>query len=66
MEPYRSEHPDAGRQLPHTIQLAGRVLALPTGSAIGPDDVQTVCELVRFAVAHGHEIAERLSAGGRS
>ena len=40
MEPYRSYFPHAGLLLPHTEELCERVLVLPTGTAIGPDDIQ--------------------------
>ncbi|MBI5838113.1 MAG: aminotransferase class I/II-fold pyridoxal phosphate-dependent enzyme [Candidatus Eisenbacteria bacterium] len=56
MEPYRSEDPAAGRRLPVTESLAQRVLTLPTGPATRPRDVERVCELVRFVVAHAHEL----------
>ncbi len=54
VEPYRSRHP--GLRLPVTEMLSDRVLALPTGTAIDTDNVDTICELVRFAVCHGGEI----------
>jgi dTDP-4-amino-4,6-dideoxygalactose transaminase len=59
MEPYRSCFPHAGLQLGETERLTQRVLALPSGSSIDPEDVERVCRLVRFAVAHGAEIGER-------
>ena len=58
MEPYYSE---AG--LPVTEKLASRVLSLPTGTAVGRDQISKVCEIVRFALENGREIASLL--GGR-
>lgn len=60
MEPYRSYFPNAGVLLPQTERLAGRVLTLPTGTAVGPEEIAQVCEIVRLALAHGPELKERL------
>ncbi|HVP38149.1 MAG TPA: aminotransferase class I/II-fold pyridoxal phosphate-dependent enzyme [Candidatus Saccharimonadales bacterium] len=60
VEPYRSEDPGAAQRLPVTERLAQRVLLLPTGPALRSQDVDQVCRLVRFAVAHAQELEERL------
>ena len=49
MEPYRSQVPHF--QLPETERLAGRVLQLPTGTAVSLEDIGTICSLIRQAVA---------------
>ncbi len=49
MEPYRSYYPTAGLSLPQTERLAGRVLALPTGTAIGQKEIQTIASVIRAA-----------------
>jgi dTDP-4-amino-4,6-dideoxygalactose transaminase len=64
MEPYRSLFPRAGLFLPHTERLAEKVLALPTGTSIGPEDIREICQIIRFVVAHGQEAGERLSSNG--
>lgn len=66
MEPYRSYFPHAGLLLPNTERLAARVLSLPTGTAIGPDETSKICQIIRLVVAHGDEVRERLlhRAGG--
>jgi dTDP-4-amino-4,6-dideoxygalactose transaminase len=56
MEPYRSLFPDAGRLLPQTERVAARVIVLPTGTSVSADDIDRVCELIRFAIAHHREI----------
>lgn len=61
MEPYRSHFPHAGLLLPETEKLVNRVLSLPTGTAVGTDEIGKVCQIVRFAVEHGAEIGSRLS-----
>ena len=48
-EPYASLYPDAGARLPVTERLSGRVLALPTGTGVTPQDVAVVCSIVRVA-----------------
>lgn len=60
LEPYRSELAGTGAPLRHTEALASRVLALPTGTAVGADDIRRVCGVIRSAVAHGPELTERL------
>ncbi|HLQ34172.1 MAG TPA: aminotransferase class I/II-fold pyridoxal phosphate-dependent enzyme [Chloroflexota bacterium] len=59
--PYRTAAPDAGAHLPVTDALSNRVLVLPTGTAVNPEDAGRVCDIVRLAVAHGPEICQRLS-----
>jgi dTDP-4-amino-4,6-dideoxygalactose transaminase len=61
MEPYRSYFPNAGLLLPETEKLVQRVVVLPTGTAIGPQEIRTICQIIRFAVEHGEEIAFTLS-----
>lgn len=65
MEPYCSEVPEGGWQLPVTERLTGRVMSLPTGTAVGPGEIGQVCEIVRFAATNGREIARRLAESGR-
>jgi len=60
MEPYRSLFPQAGLLLPHTECLVERVLSLPTGTSVGPEDIEKICEIIKFVVKHGQEIRERL------
>jgi len=61
MEPYRSQFPHAGLHLPETERLTHRVMSLPTGTAVGLPEINRVCELVRFAIAHGPELSSRLT-----
>jgi len=60
MEPYRSYFPHAGLLLPNTNCLARRVLSLPTGTAIGADEISKICQIIRLTIAHGREVRERL------
>lgn len=61
MEPYRSHFPHAGLVLPETERLVKRVLCLPTGTAVGPDEIKKICRIMRIVVAYGSEAEERLS-----
>ena len=61
MEPYRSYFPHAGLLLPETEKLVKRVLVLPTGTAVGKEEIEGICQVIRVAVADGHEIKKRLS-----
>lgn len=65
MEPYRSYFPHAGMLLPETKRLTQRVMSLPTGTAVGPDEIATVCDIIRLAVAHSAELRHRLDARAR-
>jgi dTDP-4-amino-4,6-dideoxygalactose transaminase len=60
MEPYRSR-PGAGDvELPVTDRLAERVLVLPTGTALGKEDVHAVAALIALAVREAAGVNERL------
>ncbi len=60
MEPYCSSFPNAGLLLPCTERLTARVLTLPTGTAVSPEEIARVCDVIRLAVAHGPELRARL------
>jgi dTDP-4-amino-4,6-dideoxygalactose transaminase len=62
MEPYRSYFPHSALLLPETEALVKRVLVLPTGTGVGPQDISAIGQVIRFTVAHGAEVRERLSA----
>jgi dTDP-4-amino-4,6-dideoxygalactose transaminase len=66
MEPYRSLFPHAGLLLPHTEALSHRVLALPTGTAIGPSEICTICGIIRLVMSHGANLTEIVEPGTRS
>ncbi|HSK11207.1 MAG TPA: aminotransferase class I/II-fold pyridoxal phosphate-dependent enzyme [Vicinamibacterales bacterium] len=50
-EPYVTRYPDAVHRLGETERLCARVLVLPTGTALTPDDVAVVCSIIRVAAA---------------
>ena len=61
MEPYRSYFPLAGLVLTETDKLAQRVMSLPTGTAVGRDEIEKICLIIRTAVANGCEAHERMT-----
>jgi hypothetical protein len=60
MEPYRSFFPHAGLLLPETERLAGCVLSLPTGTAVGEYEISRICQIIRTVAASCREVRERL------
>jgi dTDP-4-amino-4,6-dideoxygalactose transaminase len=61
MEPYRSYYPQAGLLLPQTEQLTARVMTLPTGTAVGPEEISKICKIIRRVIECGPEIHKHLS-----
>jgi len=47
MQPYRDLFPHAGLMLPETARVAERVVVLPTGGAIEPQQLETICAVIR-------------------
>ncbi|GAB4515351.1 MAG: aminotransferase class I/II-fold pyridoxal phosphate-dependent enzyme [Anaerolineae bacterium] len=60
MEPYRTMFPAVGARLPRTEHLTRRVMSLPTGTAVTPEDIEKICQICRFAMEHHDEIRVRL------
>lgn len=60
MEPYYSQDPHVGLTLPETETLTRRVIALPTGTAIGRAEIDKICQIIRMVVTHGKEVRERI------
>jgi dTDP-4-amino-4,6-dideoxygalactose transaminase len=61
MEPYRTLFPDAGRHLPHTEQVTKKVLVLPTGTAMSPEAISAICQILRTSITAAAEVALRLA-----
>lgn len=62
MEPYRSYFPHAGLLLPETERLTQCVMSLPTGTAVGPVEIDGVCALIRLAIENSRALVPRLAA----
>ena len=56
MEPYRSYYPHARLVLPVTVRMVERVLLLPTGTAVGQNEISTICQIIRLAVEHSTQV----------
>ena len=61
MEPYRSYFPHAYLLLPETECLTQRVLILPTGTAVQPEDIAKIGTIIRTAVHHGATLEAQLA-----
>jgi dTDP-4-amino-4,6-dideoxygalactose transaminase len=61
MEPYRSNFPGVGLGLPETEKLSLKALQLPTGTSVGDEEIQRICSLIGFILAHGKQISALLS-----
>jgi len=62
MEPYRSFFPHAGLLLPETERVAGKVVVLPSGSAIGEAEIRGICGIIRLGTAHWRALREMLTS----
>jgi len=51
MEPYKSLFPHAGLLLPNTTLVAKRVIVLPTGAAVEPQDCRRIGEFMLSKLA---------------
>lgn len=47
MQPYRDLYPWADAHLPHTNEVAARVVVLPTGMSIGEEEIETTCSILK-------------------
>ena len=60
MEPYRTLSPECS--LPVTERISARVLALPTGTAVGHRELELVAAVIRSAVREAAAIKRQLTA----
>jgi len=60
MEPYRSYFPHAGLLLPETERLAFRTVSLPTGTAVGKEEINQICQIIRFVISNGQDLGRRI------
>ncbi len=62
MEPYASLFPHAKLVLRATDAVAQRVLLLPTGTAVGLDEILQICRILRLAVSSAVEVGHTLQS----
>ena len=60
MEPYRTRDLRAALFLPETERLATRVLCLPTGTAVGGEEISAICQIIKFIAGEGRAVKERM------
>ncbi len=58
LEPYRSD-PTTNRDLPETAKVVEETMGVPTGTAVGPGHIHTICQIIRAAVTYAAEIRAR-------
>jgi dTDP-4-amino-4,6-dideoxygalactose transaminase len=66
MEPYASLFPHASLVLRATDVVAERVMLLPTGTAVGPEEIVGICQIIRLAVTAAGDVREALEARRRA
>jgi len=54
MLPYRTIDPHVGNHLPNTKKIADNVIVLPTGTAIGKYEINTIASIIRVLIASQH------------
>ncbi len=59
MQPYAEDPFYRDLKLPATEEVCGRVLVLPTGTAVEPPVVKSICGLLRFIIENSAAIARR-------
>lgn len=60
MEPYRSYFPHAALLLPNTARILNRVISLPTGTMVRPEDIAKLCDIIRFIIRNAKDIRNKL------
>ena len=58
MEPYRSHFPHSHLLLPETKKLVERVLILPTGTAVSPEEIDGICSILSLAINNSKSVAD--------
>jgi dTDP-4-amino-4,6-dideoxygalactose transaminase len=56
MQPYKALFPNAHLLLPHTERLAAQMMVLPTGQSISADQIATICDIIRSAIAQADSL----------
>jgi dTDP-4-amino-4,6-dideoxygalactose transaminase len=62
MQPYRDRFPHAHFLLPRTEALTGRILVMPTGTAVDTAAVEQICAVVRLVAGNAGSIRRRVAA----
>ena len=60
MLPYRADYPHADLLLPNTNAVAARVIVLPTGTAVEPETIESIVQIIRRAAANAPDVRNAL------
>eukprot|EP01102_Stenamoeba_stenopodia_P021599 TRINITY_DN874_c0_g1_i1.p1 TRINITY_DN874_c0_g1~~TRINITY_DN874_c0_g1_i1.p1 ORF type:complete len:418 (+),score=112.03 TRINITY_DN874_c0_g1_i1:238-1491(+) len=62
MEPYRSinDPKNVEHLLPETVSLCSKVICVPNGTSITPEQIRLACDVIRFAQSHANELKDRV------
>jgi dTDP-4-amino-4,6-dideoxygalactose transaminase len=60
MEPYRSNFPQSHLLLPVTSNIAKKILCLPNGTAVKENDIDNICDIIKYIVSRGEEISQEM------
>lgn len=58
MLPYRTYYPHAGLLLSNTNAVAERVIVLPAGTAVGPDEIKSIAHIIQSAADEAPRVHE--------
>ncbi|MBI5100156.1 MAG: aminotransferase class I/II-fold pyridoxal phosphate-dependent enzyme [Nitrospirae bacterium] len=61
MEPYSSYFPHARLLLPVTEDLSKRLLILPNGTSVDEQDINKICQIIRFVIANAATIKKQIA-----
>ena len=64
MEPYVSRSPEVDQRLPNTNHAAQRVLVLPSGTEVTPQQVHDVCAILRLSSTQADELRSWMDHAG--
>jgi dTDP-4-amino-4,6-dideoxygalactose transaminase len=53
IEPYATAEPEAARRLAVTEAVSHQVVALPTGTQLGPNEIEKICAFIRNLQTNG-------------
>ncbi|PSN16450.1 dTDP-4-dehydro-6-deoxyglucose aminotransferase [filamentous cyanobacterium CCT1] len=62
MHPYQSYFPNAGLLLPQTEALTEKVMSLPTGTGVTPEDISKICQIICLAIKESHKVKHFLNS----
>jgi dTDP-4-amino-4,6-dideoxygalactose transaminase len=66
MEPYRSYFPNARLLLPNTERQAARIMVLPTGQSVAPEDISKICGIIETATEYAGSVRDMLAREAKS